>query len=263
MLEGERHMDLYLARNLSRRAILVALHQREHGPRPVAVIARDTGLSVRSVYLALEELQNLARHDHDLHGLHGIKEPVQNPANQPPAAVQDPARNPKAPAPEGEPAAPADDPVVSELVSHGIWPGAARRLVALVGAAAVRLQLAYHAFRLARGFRFRRAAAAFLYSACRNPEQYPAPEGFHAAAHLEREGIAPPARTPARPAREPEPVAAPLTLEDRLNTIRGLMASSIPAARRRAAKLAHEWGLEVKVSALVELVAPAPGLVAV
>lgn len=249
-------MDLHLARNLSRRAILVALHQREHGPRPVAAIARDTGLSVRSVYLALEELQNLARHDHDLHGFHGIKEPVQNLADQPPAAVQDPAR----PLEDGPP---ADDPVVSELAAHGIWPGAARRLVALVGAAAIRLQLAYHAFRLARGFRFRKAAAAFLYAACRNPEQYPAPDGFHAAAHLEREGIAPPARTPARPAREPEPVAAPLTLEDRLNTIRGLMASSIPAARRRAAKLACEWGLEGKVSALVVMAGSAPGLVAV
>jgi len=250
------HLDV--ARHLSRRALLVALHREQHGSLPVGLVARETGLSERSVYLALRELQNLAHHDHD-HGSHGEIGTVQNLAGGPSPAVQDLAAPGPAPDPEPRSEAPAgsvttgghedgqEAALVAELEALGIWPGPARRLIEASGLEAVRLQVAYHRFRLATGFRFRKAAAAFLWTACRWPERFPAPEGYHAALYRSREGLE--ARetsvsTRLKKAPEPAPAPGPLPVEERLETVRKLLASTVPTARRMAERLIREWNLQ-------------------
>jgi len=50
-------------------------------------------------------------------------------------------------------------------VTHGIWEGAAVKLVAQHGEDRVRVQLAHHQVRLDHGFTFRGAPAAHLYAA--------------------------------------------------------------------------------------------------
>ena len=115
------------------------------------------------------------------------------------------------------------------------------------GLEAVRLQVVYHRFRLATGFRFRKAAAAFLWTACRWPERFPAPEGYHAALYRSREGlVARETSVSARPKKAPEPAPAPgpLPVEERLETVRKLLASTVPTARRMAERLIREWGLQ-------------------
>ena len=253
MPESRSPLRLNVARKLSRRALLVALHREQHGPRPVGLVARETGLSERSVYQALRELRNLAEHhDHD-HKDHGDKGTLQNLAENPAPEVNDlagPAPEPRGDAQDGSEDSQdsQEETLVAELEALGIWPGPARRLIEVSGLEAVRLQVAYHRFRLASGFRFKKAAAAFLWTACRWPERFPAPEGYHAAQHRSREGI--PAREsrvvpPLKKAPEPAPAAVPLSVEERLETVRKLLSSTVPTARRMAERLCREWGLSV------------------
>ena len=46
-------------------------------------------------------------------------------------------------------------------------------------------------------------------------------------------------------APEPAPAAVPLSVEERLETVRKLLSSTVPTARRLAERLIREWGLSV------------------
>ena len=187
-------MNLDLARSLSRPALLVVLHLEQRGQAPIGVIADATGLSPRSIQRALAELREAgvkaSSLSHDHHGLEHREE-----------------RN------GAKPDAP-EDPIVSELAAHGIWPGAAVNLIKRHGAERVRVQLAYHQIRLDGGFTFKAAPAAHLYRAIVDdyaPWAPPAPGNRK----LEHDPAAARSRPTAPPAADATPYPEPATAEDR------------------------------------------------
>ena len=138
-------MNLDQARQLPKSAILVALFLEEHGRQPIGRIADATGLSDASVYAALKAIQKLGHDPCIKHNDH-VRTPQEVGADS--SCPQN-----------------ADNSPQAQLEAAGIWPGPAARLLALYGPERIAQQLAHHAARLAAGFKFRGAPAAYLYSA--------------------------------------------------------------------------------------------------
>lgn len=215
---------------------LVLAFLKEFGQHPVGIIAEACDLSERSVERSLASLKRLnlvptnLSHDHD-HGDHGVKGTATNLSGESTATDTSDGDKPV-------------DPIREKLLEYEILPWCVDSLMAKADRKAIERQLEYHAFRLARGFKFSKHPATYLYSACLR--DFVAPDGFHAAAHKARAGIkdAPKVvQISARPEPQPE---VPLNDTQKLDTLRKLQAQLYPAAKRMAAKLAMDWGMNLE-----------------
>lgn len=227
-------------------SLQVALFLKENGRQDPLTIAKACGISERSVYVALRALKKIS---HDLRSFLDLDLGERRTAQTAAAPAQEsaPRQQETAPASADCPQEPAD-PLEADLVALGIFPEQAPRLIAQAGREAIAQQVAFHRFRLAHGFKFRKAPAAMLYAACKTPEKFPAPEGFHAAAYQKREGIAPARPVAVTPARAEEAPAVELTPEERAalrvasvrEMIEKAQAIAEPMTRRRSLEMARK-----------------------
>lgn len=220
------------AQGLSYSAVLVKSYLDEHGFVPVGFIADACGLSVRSVDRAIADLKRLGllssvsktkmAHDHANHG-------SCNKGTKPVLADK-----------AGEEVAKTDDPIRDQLSAYEVLPWCVDILLERCDRQVLERQLAHHAFRLEKGFKFKSHAAAYLFRACLH--DYAPPEGYHSSAHKTREGLSLESEPqPRPPVFEPAP-EAPVSQEE---VVREMLSSPLPSVRRMGIRLAKDWGVRL------------------
>lgn len=210
-------MNLAQARALPKSAILVALFLEENGRQPIGKIADATGLSDASVYAALKALRELG-HDHDL--THGHKEgtaQVSGGTEAPPIK--------------------SELSLDEQLEAAGIWPGPAARLLKLHGPERVTRQLEHHARRLADGFAFKGAPAAYLYAAI--VHDYAAPWSPPPGLQEAQEGR----RAERRVSPDPRQKLAALSDDEKQQRLAWHAKKRDPQLQAEGRRLAAEWGM--------------------
>lgn len=236
--------------------LIVLAYLRKNGETPLGLLAKACRLSERSVQRALAAIKRLGlpttnlSHDHD-HGDHVNKGTTTNLAGEIPSndksdtppttnMAEMPTSTDTIDAPEANKTI---DPIREKLIKYEVYAWCVDNLMAKVDRKVLECQLEYHAFRLAHNFKFTKHPATYLHSACLR--DFVAPEGFHASAHKARAGIkdTPKGVQIVRPAPQEE---KPLDDAQKIDTLRKMMAQPIPAAKRMAAKLARDWGINME-----------------
>lgn len=219
--------------------VLVKSYLDEHGLSPLGQIAKACDVSIRSVERAIVTLKAIGffynqkttsmSHDHDIHFSknHGTATAVTGVSD----AVD-------APAP---PDRHAGDPLAAKLLEADVLPWCVDILLARVDRAVIERQLAYHAHRVAGGYRFKSHPAKFLFAACLN--DYMPPQDFHVARQK-------PAGAPvAQPAVEPakvEEAPVEMTKSGAMTVIRMGIKSKLPTMRAEALRLARVWNVDLR-----------------
>jgi hypothetical protein len=216
--------------------VLVKSYLDEHGLSPLGQIARACDVSIRSVERAIVTLKAVGffynqkttsmSHDHDIHllenkgtatGLTGVSDT---------ADVPDPH---------------AGDALAQALLAAEVLPWCVDILLARVDRAAIERQLAYHAHRVERGYRFKSHPAKFLFAACLN--DYMPPQDFHAARQKPADKpVAAPAVEPAKVEEAP----VEMTRSGALTVIRMGIKSKLPTMRAEALRLARVWNVDLR-----------------
>jgi hypothetical protein len=229
--------------------VLVKVYLDEHGHSPLGQIAKACNVSIRSVERAIALLKSLGffnnqkttsmTHDHDKHfsknnrtasDLTGHSDGLDAPAQ--------PDRH-------------AGDPLAQQLLAAEVLPWCVDILLAKVDRTVIERQLAYHAHRVAAGYRFKSHPAKFLFAACLN--DYMPPQDFHAARQKPAHAPAP---TPAAAGREATgPGGAPARVEEApveltrsgaMTVIRMGIKSKLPTMRQEALRLARVWDVDLR-----------------
>lgn len=229
---------------LSLSAILVHSYVEEHGPTPYGLIAQACGISVRSVELAFEKFRELELVPVTKKISHEHVTTEHNDDHEHPQPVAD------------EPAKPCE-PLETALLETGLKPWAVQDLLARLQACEftrerVENQLAYHRHRLAVGYKFKNPQG-FLFRAI--VHNWLPLDTYHRDRQPDAPQPAPRvAPAPARPVAEPDARDATTTLEDRMTSVRVMLASPLAVVRASGRRRAAEWGLP-----LAELLPAATG----
>jgi len=223
-------------------AVLVLSYLNAYGFTPMGKIADACDLSVSSVEKALAKLKALKllpknspqkiEHDHDqfMDLTKGTEQVSTGLAVEDCGGVDHQADA---------------DPIREKLLAFDVLPWCVDTIMVKLHQAELRRedvlrQLDYHAFRLAKGFKFKAHPARYVFSAIL--KGYAPPENFHTQSHKAREGVVEAVKVPAPYQRPQEATEAPVAPEE---TIRTMLRSPIVSVRRMAIKLAADWGVDI------------------